>query len=77
MYRESGMWSFLCGCAAEPLSVYDSAYGAGSVLNTRTHFQIDLNSGTVTCPTGKPFRYERSRRTHRPVPPRMPVLPAR
>ncbi len=62
---------------AEPLSVYgDSAYGAGSVLNTlergeaeimckvqppnvpagrwaKDAFQIDLNSGTVTCPIGQ------------------------
>jgi hypothetical protein len=62
---------------AEPLSVYgDSAYGAGSVLDTleradaeimckvqppvapagryaKDAFQIDLNSGTVTCPAGQ------------------------
>jgi hypothetical protein len=62
---------------AEPLSVYgDSAYGAGSVLNTlergeaeimcklqppnvpagrwaKDAFQIDVNSGTVTCPIGQ------------------------
>jgi len=72
----------------EPLSVYgDSAYGAGSVLNTLEHadaeiickvqspnapggryakdaFQIDLETGTVTCPAGQTAQLRQVKNGH-------------